>query len=269
MGRQTAARRGAYSHATDHSPEGRTRSRATSLATARHPGSPLPNEKAHRLESTPLPARGKNGRSDRRAAGLTDGAICVQRLDDSLNSAIHTRYRSSRRSSSMHEPRGPPLKVMPFLAHTGTSVHITPTRLGSAAAEREKTRKMCPRTRVEPVRRPARTPRSLVPTHSAAPTAPAAADTEGASRPRTKGRQPRSAGSTRGGAREGPRGAGGSRLSWTPRPPRARQGAQANSPVRLHARQHLRQGGERRKGQPVMILPQVHLRKPCYDFYFL
>ena len=23
------------------------------------------------------------------------------------------------------------------------------------------------------------------------------------------------------------------------------------------------------KGQTVMILPQVHLRKPCYDFYFL
>lgn len=28
---------------------------------------------------------------------------------------------------------------------------------------------------------------------------------------------------------------------------------------------------ERRHGppEPVMILPQVHLRKPCYDFYFL
>lgn len=24
-----------------------------------------------------------------------------------------------------------------------------------------------------------------------------------------------------------------------------------------------------RAGEPVMILPQVHLRKPCYDFYFL
>ncbi len=24
-----------------------------------------------------------------------------------------------------------------------------------------------------------------------------------------------------------------------------------------------------RRRQPVMILPQVHLRKPCYDFYFL
>ena len=39
-------------------------------------------------------------------------AICVQRLDDSLNSAIHTRYRSLLRSSSMHEPRGPPLEVV-------------------------------------------------------------------------------------------------------------------------------------------------------------
>ena len=24
-----------------------------------------------------------------------------------------------------------------------------------------------------------------------------------------------------------------------------------------------------RSKQPLMILPQVHLRKPCYDFYFL
>ena len=39
-------------------------------------------------------------------------AICVQRFDDSLNSAIHITYRSSLRSSSMHEPRDPPLKVV-------------------------------------------------------------------------------------------------------------------------------------------------------------
>ena len=53
--------------------------------------------------------------SDRRAPGETESAICVQRLDDSLNSAIHTRYRSLLRSSSMHEPRGPPLEVVQFL----------------------------------------------------------------------------------------------------------------------------------------------------------
>ena len=44
--------------------------------------------------------------------GGARSAICVQRLDDSLNSAIHTRYRSLLRSSSMHEPRGPPLEVV-------------------------------------------------------------------------------------------------------------------------------------------------------------
>ena len=44
--------------------------------------------------------------------GDPGSAICVQRLDDSLNSAIHTRYRSLLRSSSMHEPRDPPSEVV-------------------------------------------------------------------------------------------------------------------------------------------------------------
>ena len=43
--------------------------------------------------------------------GEPKSAICVQRFDDSLNSAIHTTYRSWLRSSSMREPRDPPLKV--------------------------------------------------------------------------------------------------------------------------------------------------------------
>jgi hypothetical protein len=41
--------------------------------------------------------------------------MCVQRFDDSLNSAIHTTYRISLRSSSMREPRDPLLKVLTFL----------------------------------------------------------------------------------------------------------------------------------------------------------
>ena len=50
--------------------------------------------------------------------GDPGSAICVQRLDDSLNSAIHTRYRSLLRSSSMHEPRDPPSEVVNyFLTH--------------------------------------------------------------------------------------------------------------------------------------------------------
>ena len=54
----------------------------------------------------------ENRHSDRHAPGGTKSAICVQRFDDSRNSAIHTTYRSWLRSSSMHEPRDPPLKVV-------------------------------------------------------------------------------------------------------------------------------------------------------------
>ena len=38
--------------------------------------------------------------------------MCVQRFDDSLNSAIHINYRISLRSSSLPEPRDPLLKVL-------------------------------------------------------------------------------------------------------------------------------------------------------------
>jgi len=40
--------------------------------------------------------------------------MCVQRFDDSLNSAIHITYRISLRSSSMPEPRDPLLKVFNY-----------------------------------------------------------------------------------------------------------------------------------------------------------
>ena len=39
-------------------------------------------------------------------------ARCVQRFDDSRNSAIHTTYRISLRSSSLREPRDPLSKVV-------------------------------------------------------------------------------------------------------------------------------------------------------------
>ena len=45
------------------------------------------------------------------------GARCVQRFDDSLNSAIHITYRISLRSSSMREPRDPLLKVVLIACH--------------------------------------------------------------------------------------------------------------------------------------------------------
>ena len=52
--------------------------------------------------------------------GIPRGARCVQRFDDSLNSAIHITYRISLRSSSMREPRDPLLKVL-FLF---TIIHV-------------------------------------------------------------------------------------------------------------------------------------------------
>jgi hypothetical protein len=44
--------------------------------------------------------------------GIPRSAMCVQRLDDSLNSAIHITYRISLRSSSLREPRDPLSKVV-------------------------------------------------------------------------------------------------------------------------------------------------------------
>ena len=44
--------------------------------------------------------------------GEPKSAICVKRFDVSLNSAIHTTYRSWLRSSSMRVPRDPPSKVV-------------------------------------------------------------------------------------------------------------------------------------------------------------
>ena len=43
---------------------------------------------------------------------VTESATCVQKFDDSLNSAIRITYRISLRSSSLREPRYPLLRVV-------------------------------------------------------------------------------------------------------------------------------------------------------------
>lgn len=43
-------------------------------------------------------------------------AICVQKFDDSRNSAIHTTYRALLRSSSMWEPRNPLYSVFKVIS---------------------------------------------------------------------------------------------------------------------------------------------------------
>ncbi|KAJ1379501.1 hypothetical protein SESBI_46826 [Sesbania bispinosa] len=45
---------------------------------------------------------------------MASGATCVQRLDGSRDSAIHTKYRISLRSSSMQELRYPLPRVIVF-----------------------------------------------------------------------------------------------------------------------------------------------------------
>jgi hypothetical protein len=51
-------------------------------------------------------------------------AICVQRFDDSRNSAIHTTYRISLRSSSLREPRYPLLRVV-FVSRSARPARIS------------------------------------------------------------------------------------------------------------------------------------------------
>ncbi|ORX76034.1 hypothetical protein K493DRAFT_246721 [Basidiobolus meristosporus CBS 931.73] len=45
-------------------------------------------------------------------SGIPESAMCVQRFNDSRNSAIHITFRNSLRSSLMQEPRDPLLKVV-------------------------------------------------------------------------------------------------------------------------------------------------------------
>ena len=51
-------------------------------------------------------------------------AICVQRFDDSRNSAIHITYRISLRSSSLREPRDPLSKVVSIFIDTSVKLNV-------------------------------------------------------------------------------------------------------------------------------------------------
>ncbi len=76
----------------------------------------------------PQDRAGLEGCNDARTGmppGMPGGAMCVQRFDDSLNSAIHITYRISLRSSSMPEPRDPLLKVLTDF-HRGSDVTDEP-----------------------------------------------------------------------------------------------------------------------------------------------
>ena len=66
--------------------------------------------------------------------GIPGGAMCVQRFDDSLNSAIRITYRISLRSSSMPEPRDPLLKVLTYLVYAQTAIFRQSSMVSSVGA---------------------------------------------------------------------------------------------------------------------------------------
>ncbi|KAG6627153.1 hypothetical protein CIPAW_15G106600 [Carya illinoinensis] len=68
------------------------------------------------LSPSPAPPSRGLGPGRRALGRMASGATCVQRLDDSRDSAIHTKYRISLRSSSMREPRYPLPRVL-FVFH--------------------------------------------------------------------------------------------------------------------------------------------------------
>ena len=91
-----------------------------SLYASANPGSQAESESG-RARSTSSDAlhqevsRGEGINTDAEADMLlaeASSAICVQRFDGSRNSAIHTTYRISLRSSSLREPRYPLLRVV-------------------------------------------------------------------------------------------------------------------------------------------------------------
>lgn len=98
------------------------------------------------------------GRNDARTGmpgRLLPGAMCVQRFDDSLNSAIHITYRISLRSSSMPEPRDPLLKVFTcFCFKSEHAVRFADLEFGAAGGGRAVRRRgASPTPDVRPPRR--------------------------------------------------------------------------------------------------------------------
>lgn len=138
--------------------------------------------------------------------GIPRGARCVQRFDDSRNSAIHITYRISLRSSSMREPRDPLLKVVLDDYFVLQIIH-----------------KMRPRAPFKNVL-DERIHRTTSPTLEGGVTLPYRMCTRGVMEIVNCFRE-------------------------------------CTLP--------LKRGQQHPQITSVMILPQVHLRKPCYDFYFL
>nr|GFB07030.1 hypothetical protein [Tanacetum cinerariifolium] len=109
---------------------------------------PSAGESARRGETNTQHQARLEGTNDARTGmphGIPRGAMCVQRFDDSLNSAIHTTYRISLRSSSMPEPRDPLLKVVTIKFFQTLIATASGFKLSSRRADPPRKRKVLKR----------------------------------------------------------------------------------------------------------------------------
>ena len=111
-------------------------SRPDSLIHLRRAGKPAAPKSKHQARKQGVD--NVHGTQTGMPLGIPRGARCVQRFDDSLNSAIHITYRISLRSSSMREPRDPLLKVVlvTFVKHSGHVKGVYEKVEGRLAPER-------------------------------------------------------------------------------------------------------------------------------------
>ena len=164
--------------------------------------------------------------------------MCVQRFDDSLNSAIHTTYRISLRSSSLREPRDPLPKVV-FECFVSKSSHNGTMAFSELKKQKSKVGQCPSKSENNPAGR------------------------GGASCPR--------------GAKEEPP-SNLDRETWSRGPRRYFASKIKPSPGRFRVHKMWGSRSQTSQGRHLlmirlfhflMIQPQVHLRLPCYDFYFL
>ena len=81
--------------------------KSSQLALPSNPNRSIPLSRAHYYMHKNCNEFVKTDAQTGMLSGIPKSAMCVQRFDDSRNSAIHNTYRVSLRSSSIQEPRDP------------------------------------------------------------------------------------------------------------------------------------------------------------------
>lgn len=210
------------------------------------------------------------------APGFTRCRNMRSRCRCSMCPAIHINSRSWLRSSSTHEPSDPPLRVVSHHMNTATIYLHLPEGTGSRRRDESlppfnhrngNVKNKCrPGRPVRPLKDRLFKPlRRCFPDHGGGPCS-GQVPSDDTNRNRDARRDTRSVTSTRpdrSWRRRALLGPGGSQI---PPPAAERPGADTHETL-LRPMSVLRSSSTREVS--LMILPQVHLRKPCYDFYFL